>query len=136
MAHSVLLRVVGVVAALVVCGWFALGIRQAHDANRASAFMSSASPLTAAQVRETRSLLHSAGQLNPDRSVDLLRSQLALRQGDAAQARAIALSVTRAEPQDLDAWLAYGEASTHDRLGFLLTLQHLNRLAPPVHHVG
>jgi predicted Zn-dependent protease len=136
MAHSVLLRVVGVVVAVIVCAWFALGIRQAHDANRATDILAGASPLTSPQVHEAGSLLHRAGQLNPDRSVDLLRSQLALRQGDAARARAIALGVTRAEPENLDAWLAYGEASTHDRLAFLLALQHLNRLAPPVHHGG
>jgi len=136
MAHSVLLRAVGIVAAVLVCAWFALGIRQARDANRASDIITATSPPSPAEARLARSLLRSAGQLNPDRGVDLLRSQLALREGDAAQARAIALNVGRAEPEDLDAWLAYGEASTHDRAAFVVALAYLNRLAPPVHRAG
>jgi hypothetical protein len=126
-------RVVAVVLAVVACVWFAVGIRQAHDTGAATSLLSGSSPLSPAQARRAASLLHDAGQLNPDRTVDLLRSQLALRRGDAARARAIALGVTRSEPQNIQAWIAYGRASSGDRPAFVLALRRLNQLAPPVH---
>lgn len=131
-----LVSLVVCVAALVVCAWFALGIRQSHDLNVATDIVSARGPLTAGQARQAAGLLNAAGQLNPDRSVDLARSQLALRQGDTARARVIALGVVRSEPQNIDAWLAYGSASAHDPRAFALALHHLEQLAPPVHRGG
>jgi hypothetical protein len=125
-------RILGLTAALVVGAWFALGIRQGHDADVAGAIIAGHAPVTAAQARHARALLHDAGQLNPDLAIDLLRSQLALRRGDAARARAIALSVARREPQNLQAWLAYATASAHDVPAFSLAVTRLNALAPPV----
>lgn len=119
--------------ALTVAAWFALGIRQSHDLNLATDIVSAPAPLTAARARQASDLLRRAGQLNPDRAVDLARAQLALRRGDTAGAQAIALSVTRAEPQNIDAWLAYGTASAHDPHAFALALRHLEALAPAVH---
>jgi hypothetical protein len=127
-------RWLALAAALVALAWFAIGVRQAQDTDRATAIISGAAPLGAAQARHAQSLLHDAGQLNPDTAVDLLRAQLALRQGDRARARAIALDVTRSEPQNLDAWLAYGTASSNDRRAFVFALRHLNELAPRVGH--
>ena len=132
MARWLVSLVVGA-AALVVCAWFALGIRQSHDLNAATAIVSARAPLSAAQARHAAGLLGAAGQLNPGTSVDLARSELALRRGDGAQARAIALSVTRSEPQNIEAWLAYGTASARDPRAFALALRHLEALAPPVH---
>ena len=123
-------------AALVVCAWFALGVRQSHDLNVATDIVSARAPLTAGQARQAAGLLNAAGQLNPDRSVDLARSQLALRQGDAARARALALGVANSEPLDIEAWLAYGSASAHDPRAFAVALHHLEQLAPPVHRGG
>lgn len=120
-------------AALVVGAWFALGIRQSHDLNVATGIVSASAPLTSAQAQRASNLLHRAGQLNPDRAVDLARSQLALRQGDRAGARALARSVTDSEPQNIDAWLTYATASAHDPRAFALALRHLNALAPAVH---
>jgi hypothetical protein len=117
-------------AAVAACLWFALGIRQSHDLNVATAIISSPSPVSAVAGRQAGALLRRAGRLNPDASVDLARSALALREGDAARARALALSVTRSEPQNLEAWLAYGSASAHDPQAFALALRHLNALAP------
>ncbi|MGH2857312.1 MAG: hypothetical protein ACRDMJ_07480 [Solirubrobacteraceae bacterium] len=126
-------RIVSALVALVTCAWFALGIRQAHDSDLAASILSASGHVSPAAARHAGALLHAAAQLNPDRSVDLLRSQLALKAGHPAQAQAIALDVTRAEPQSLDAWLAYGEASSHDPRAFAYALRQLNRLAPPVH---
>ena len=64
--------------------------------------------------------------------VDLERSQLAVHEGDLARARAIALAVTRAEPRNIDAWLAYGSASPNDPPAFTFAFRHLQQLAPPV----
>ena len=121
-------------AALVVGAWFALGIRQSHDLNVATDIVSAPARLSPARARQAAALLHGAGQLNPDTSVALARSALALRQGDSARARTIALSVVRSEPQNIDAWLAYGSASAHDPRAFAVALRHLDALAPPVHH--
>jgi hypothetical protein len=136
MRNGRLVRALALLIALVVCVWFAVGIRQAHDTAAASEIITGSSPLRPAQARQAQSLLAAAGQLNPDRSVDLLRAQLAQRQGHLAQARAIALSVARSEPQNTNAWLAYGNASANDRLGFLVALRRLYALVPPVHGGG
>lgn len=135
--HGLLVRALGLLMAAIVCGWFAVSIRQAHDTSRASDIITTgSSPLPPAQVQRSQSLLHAAAQLNPDRAVELLRAQLAVRQRRLAQARAIALDVARAEPQNTNAWLAYGNASSNDRRGFLLALRRLHQLVPPVHRGG
>jgi hypothetical protein len=131
-----LVVLLSVAAALVVCAWFALGIRQADDVDAATAIITARAPLTPGQAGHARALLRQAGKLNPDTNVDLLASQLALREGVASRARAIARDVTRSEPQNIQAWLAYGIASAHDPLGFALALRHLNTLAPAVSHHG
>lgn len=137
MHRSHLLRIAGVLAAVVVCVWFALGIRQAQNVDAASAIIGSGhGRISASAANRARQLLDSAAQLNPDRSVDLVRSQLALREGDPARARAIALAVTRAEPQNLQAWIAYGTASANDPADFRFALRHLEQLAPNVRSKG
>lgn len=122
---------VGIVAVLTVA-WFAVGVRQAHDTDVASNIVAGAAPISPARARHATALLHDATQLNPDTAVDLLRAQLALRQGQPARARAIALSVTRSEPQNLQAWLTYGTASAADPPAFRLALARVRQLAPPV----
>lgn len=119
--------------ALVVGAWFALGVRQSHDLNIATGIVSAPGRLSPAQARRAAALLDRAGQLNPDTSVGLARSQLALRLGNATLARALAREVTRSEPENIQAWLTYASASAHDPRGFALALRHLDRLAPPVH---
>jgi predicted Zn-dependent protease len=101
---SPIARVAVVAVALVAVAWFALGIHQSADLSAASAIASRPHP-TAAAARHADALLDSAATLNPDRTVDITRAQLALARGDDARARAILLGVTRAEPQDLDAWI-------------------------------
>lgn len=129
MKSGLAVRILAVLVALVACAWFALGIRQAHDADLASDIITGTAHVGPAAARRASSLLDAAGQLNPDHSVALLRSQLALREGDAARARAIALGVARAEPQNIDAWLAFNSASANRPRLFLLALKHVNELA-------
>lgn len=129
-------RAVALVVAITAAAWFAVGIRQAHDTDAAAGIVTGSAPVGAARASHVRALLYDAGQLNPDRTVDLLRAELALRQGDRAQARAIALAVTRSEPQNLQAWLAYGTASSNDPQAFQLALRHARGLAPAVGRSG
>jgi hypothetical protein len=128
----VIARGIVLLVAAAVIAWFALGIRQSHDLNVANDRLSSAQTLSPAEAHQVASRLDRAGQLNPDTSVDLARSTLALHLGDAARARAIALSVTRAEPDNIDAWLTYASASGHDPQAFASALRHLTMIAPPV----
>ena len=137
MRNSSVLRIAGAIAALVFCAWFALGIRQAQSVDAATSILGAGhGPISRSAANHARQLLDSAAQLNPDQTVELLRSQLALREGDPARARAIALSVTRAEPDNLQAWIAYGTASSNDPAAFHLALRHLEQLAPNVGSKG
>lgn len=91
------------VGSVVVAAWFGLGWIQARDAGRAQTLVT-ASKLSPAEARQARSLLRSAGTLNPDRFVDILRAKLASDQGLHERAVSILQSVTRAEPSNLEAW--------------------------------
>jgi hypothetical protein len=132
MNRRLVTRAIGLVCALLACAWFAVSIRQTHDLNTATTLIAGSRSISGDAARHAAALLDSAGQLDPDRMVDLERSQLALHEGDPARARAIALSVTRAEPRNIDAWLAYGSASSNDRRAFQSAYRHLQQLAPPV----
>lgn len=120
--------------ALVVGAWFALGWVQARDAGRADALLSATSSPSAGRAAEIRSLLSSAGTLNPDRTVDLSRARLALDHHDYATAIRILEGVTRAEPQNALAWVQLG--FTAGAAGQISRAQHaarqVGRLVPPV----
>ena len=111
---SVLARAAVVVVGLVACAWFALGIHQNADLSAASAIASRPHP-SAAAARHADALLDDAGVLNPDRTVDITRAQLALARGDGAGARAILRRVVAAEPQNLDAWIGLVRSAGGDR---------------------
>lgn len=123
------LRVLLALAALVICAWFALGIRQAHDTARASTILGATSHLSAAQARHVNSLLKQAGQLNPDREVSLLRAQVARYRGDLKRAESIILQVVHDEPLNAEAWYALAHVATNERT-YIQALIELDRLAP------
>lgn len=104
------LRLAPALAAVAVAAWFGLGWVQARDTQRAATLVSAAN-LSPAQAQAATSLLSSAGTLNPDRAVDLLRAQLASDQHHNRQALAILRSVTRAEPLNFEAWKAFVDAA-------------------------
>lgn len=89
--------------AAIVAAWFALGWVQARDLGRAQALLSS-SRLSASQASEVAALLNTAGNLNPDRTVDVAWAQLAASQNNPERAVTILQRVTQAEPDNLDAW--------------------------------
>ena len=122
-------------AALLVTAWFAVGVHQSRAVSQAQA-ATAGGRLTAAQARHADSLLHDAATLNPDRSVDVLRAQVALARGNAAAARQILNGVVRAEPQDLDAWIALARASATDFHQRQIALLQILKLAPPAKPVG
>lgn len=103
-----LLRIGLASVALIVSAWFGLGWVQARDGGRADALVLSSNRLTPAQAARARSWLGSAGTLNPDRQVDLDRAHLAFDVRDYPAAIRILEAVTRAEPQNVLAWVQLG----------------------------
>jgi hypothetical protein len=57
-------------------------------------------------------VLKAAGELNPDRTVDILRAQLQAKQGRRPAAERLLLSVIHSEPMNLLAWFALAAAAT------------------------
>ena len=134
MSHysRVLARAAILVLALISCAWFALGARQAHEAAVAGSIVEGKQPLSAQRASRAAGALGAATALNPDLQVDVLRGQLAIEQGNLAQARRILTSVTRREPQNLAAWVQLARASANDRVSFFAAEIHIRTLIPRV----
>ena len=76
-----------------------------------------------------RSLLRSAGTLNPDLTVDTLRGQLALDENRDRRAAQIFAYVTRREPMNLDAWVLLAQATQqNDRQTFARAIRVIGKL--------
>jgi hypothetical protein len=120
------------VLAVCACAWFGLGIVQSHATDAASSIVSGSGRLAPAQAARARSLLATAATLNPDHSVDLLRAQLAVREGQTPQAIAILRRTVTAEPMNLSAWLALAQTALagHDRRVLDSTIPRLAALDP------
>src|SRR5881227_2797378 len=73
-------RIGMLVLALSVSAWFGLGWYQASKTGQATALVSGRARLTTHQAQRAQSLLSSAGTLNPDRTVRILRGELAADQ--------------------------------------------------------
>jgi predicted Zn-dependent protease len=117
--------------AVVVCAWFAVGIRQARDIDRATSIVAGAELPTPAQARHARSLLNSATWLYPGTEVDVLRGRLAIQMGHRVQAQRIERSVTENEPLNLDGWVWLARSQT-GRAAALRALAHVVALDPRV----
>lgn len=96
--------------AVLICAWFVVGVRQAHDVDAAGNVIS-APHQTPGELRAAASQLHAAAFLNPDRTVDILRGRVAIEQHRLAQARRTLGSVVRAEPKNLDGWIWFTGAN-------------------------
>ena len=127
-----LLRAGVAVAALVVCAWFAVGIRQANDVTRAAAIAGRPAAGGAAAARHAESLLSDARWLNPDLQVDVLRGIVARDRGALPRARRILHGVVRREPENLQAWIELARSSTGDPRTALDALLHVRKLVPAV----
>ncbi len=115
MSRRTLLPALAAIGALIVAGWFYLGTRQTADLASAGAIVNAGDHLSAADTRRAVSLLNAAGFLNPDRTVALDRSRIALENGNRARAYRLAISVTDAEPMNALAWQYVARAATNSR---------------------
>ena len=125
------------VIALVVCAWFAVGIRQAQDTDHATSIIASPAPLTSAQAAHARSLLDSATFLNPDQEVAVLKADVVARQGDRQRAVAMLMKIVHEEPQNIDAWQAIARTATDSHTYFLAFIEIgrlMKRLTKPKPH--
>jgi hypothetical protein len=127
-----LVRVLMATVAVVVCAWFALGIRQARNIDRASAIITSGTTPSPRQASEIKGWLDAAGWLNPDRQVQLLRGKLDQERGERAAARRILLPATAAEPMNLQAWVYLAQVTTPPEKAFEDALHAIARLDPKV----
>jgi Flp pilus assembly protein TadD len=124
-------RVIGIIVALVVCAWFGIGIRQAHETNAAASIVSEQGRPSASQIKRVSALLGSAGTLNPDSQLDVLRGRLAVREGSRSAAERVFKDVVRREPMNADAWYLLANAAT-DAHTAILAAGRLAQLDPKV----
>jgi hypothetical protein len=126
------LRALLALFAIVVCAWFVVGVRQAHDIDHATALLSTGSHISGPTAAQAASLLHGAQLLNPDHQVDVLRAQLADERGDRRTAEQILRGVVAAEPLNALAWVQLARSAT-DGATLRLAFARLAVLVPPVH---
>lgn len=118
------------IIALAACVWFALGVRQAVSLSRAEAIIDAHPFTNAARASEVESLLNEAATLNPDRQVAIARTQILLERRHELAARRTITAVTRAEPQNVEAWIWLAHASGTDPNLFRYALQRVRDLEP------
>ncbi len=124
-------RISLVALAVCACAWFGLGIVQSHATDAASSIVSGSGKLTPGQAARARSELGTASTLNPDHSIDLLRAQLAVREGRSQAAIATLRQTVADEPMNLSAWLALAQTALgHNRQVLNLTIPRLATLDP------
>jgi predicted Zn-dependent protease len=107
-------------------------VRQARDIDHATTLLSAGTHIDGRDGARAASLLKSAGVLNPDRQVDILRAELAVERGDRAAAERILRGVVAAEPMNAQAWVALARSAT-DGQTLRLAFRRLAALVPPVH---
>ncbi|MBV9311368.1 MAG: hypothetical protein JOZ73_11075 [Solirubrobacterales bacterium] len=124
-------RLCAVALALLVCAWFALGIRQAHDTNKANALLSRSARVAARQAPQIEDLLRSAKTLNPDSNVSVLQARVADLEHQRPRAVRILEDVVRREPMNLTAWATLAILGPRSPGSvFLLAYRKLNELDP------
>jgi len=126
-------RIVAALCALSVAAWFAIGTRQAHGTDGATAIVTTARTIGPDAAKRADVLLHEAGLLNPDQEVNILRAAAALESGHELTAQRILEAVTRAEPQNLEAWLWLARAATNNERLFYNALVRVRHLEPLIH---
>jgi hypothetical protein len=130
MSRRTLLPALAAIGALIVAAWFYLGTRQTADLASANAIVNAGEHLSAANARHAQSLLHSAAFLNPDRTIELDRSRIAVKTGHMRRAYRLATSVTDAEPRNALAW-EYVFQSAPDQAARTIALHRIASLVPP-----
>jgi hypothetical protein len=113
-----------------VCAWFGLGIHESHEVSLATGILSAPQQPSRAELARAAAALSSAGLLNPDREIDVLKGRVAVKRGQVPLARSILRAVTRAEPQNLDAWIWFTGASLGDHADTQLGAGRIAQLDP------
>lgn len=98
-------RVLAAALAAVICAAFAVGIRQASSVNALDALLQTRDGPTPAQHRAAASDLRSAAFGYPGQDVHILAARAALWEHRYTHAKAMAQSITRLEPDNLQAWV-------------------------------
>ncbi len=92
--------------AAVICAWFVLGARQAHEINTATTLLNDAATDRSAAVQQrVQSLLNAASFIHPGVDVTLLRAQSAQNARDYNRAEQLIEQATSAEPDNIAAWI-------------------------------
>jgi predicted Zn-dependent protease len=118
------------VLALAVAAWFALGAREAHELARVAGTTTQTNVLMPSRARGALDQLSSAGTLNPDRHVDVLRATVLAESHQTQRAEMILERVVKAEPMNLEAWYALARIGGSDRALASLALRHILLLVP------
>jgi hypothetical protein len=121
--------------ALIVCAWLVLGEVQTHAQDNATALVDEPSVPTPALTAQILHLLSTAGTLNPDGNIGLLRSQALTRAHRSRAGVRAAEQVARDEPMNADAWVVLGFAAQHvasDSALVRYANAQLLKLVPPV----
>jgi hypothetical protein len=119
--------------AFVLTAWFTVGFVQARGTDAAGRLVGRLSALSPAESRRAAGLLATAGTLNPDRQVDILRAELALHHRADREAARILQSVVRDEPDNVAAWHLLGSAlRTIDPAAARAADARVRFLVPPV----
>jgi len=124
-----LIRAAMVAFALVAAAWFALAATEARDVDQVTALVAKSTPL-GPPTRAALDQLSSAGTLNPDRHVDVLRATLLAQSGQSRRAVTLLQRVVRTEPMNLDAWYALAKFGGGDKSLEASALQHILQLDP------
>ncbi len=127
------ITLLGAAFAAAACLWFALGWHQAKSTDAAAAQLLATPHPTARQIDHMKSLVASAGRLNPDREPAMLSADLLERAGKSAAALRAVTKLTRAEPENVEYWiLAYDWTDPADTQARQRLLTRIEALQPPV----
>jgi predicted Zn-dependent protease len=127
------MRVLVAVAAVVIAGWLGVQAVGAHgDAEVTRITLSERTPTAGQRARATQ-LIGRMERLNPDQRPEQLRGLVAYREGDLRRATAIFRGITRAEPENLQAWAQLARvAQDYDPSLAATARARARELAPPV----
>ena len=115
---------------VVVCAWFVVAARDAHEVDAAASTLASGQSASPAALRSAASQLDAAAFLNPDQQVGVLRGRLGLAEHRFGAARRVLERVTRDEPMNLDAWILLVGASLSKPSEARAALAQIARLDP------
>ena len=127
-----LIRIAVAAFAVVASAWFALGAIEAREINHITGLVTQSTRLSRQQSRAALDQLSSAGTLNPDRHVDVLRATVLARSGQIRGAVTLLQHVVQAEPKNLEAWFELATVAGADLQVSSGALRHIGQLVPRV----